>query len=271
MIPVVLNVRLFYKGLAVLLFSLSLVTSSVAGIIPPRAESQGHGKGELPEPSPRRFGFLLPRAFDPIDIIGPLDVLQALSRQTHLELVLLARTLEPVTTEPVSPAMNRFNSSFFPRFVPTHTYADNPPIDVLVVPGGAVSRSPDLQPEIAYIKEVFPSLQYFVTICTGAGIAAQAGVLDGHRATTNKAAWKDITAMGPKVKWVSPARWVEDGKVWSSSGVTSGIDLAFEFVKKKYDNGTAIANFIAGNMEHVIVSDWREDPFADQFDVPPSN
>jgi len=57
----------------------------------------------------------------------------------------------------------------------------------------------------------------------------------------------------------------------SPDQVTSGIDLAFEFVKKKYDNGTAIANFIAGNMEHVIVSDWREDPFADQFDVPPSN
>ncbi len=97
--------------------------------------------------------------------------------------------------------MNKFNSSFFPTVVPTHTYADNPPIDVLLVPGGAASRSPDLGPEIEYIRKIFPRLKYLITICTGAGIAAQAGVLDGYRATTNKAAWNTMVAMGPKVKW----------------------------------------------------------------------
>ncbi|KAK4241074.1 hypothetical protein C8A03DRAFT_30791 [Achaetomium macrosporum] len=223
-------------------------------------------------PSPVRFGFLLPRAFDVLDVFGPVEILQALSRQTHLELVLLGRTLEPVTTEPVSNAMNRFNSSFFPTVVPTHTYADNPPIDVLVIPGGAAARSPDLGPEIEYIRKVFPRLQYLITVCTGAGIAAQAGVLDGHRATTNKSAWKTITAMGPNVKWVSPARWVEDGKVWTSSGVTAGMDLTFEFIKQKYDNGTAIAEFAAGNMEHVMITDWRDDlGFGARFNVTPQN
>ncbi|KAL2160091.1 hypothetical protein VTH06DRAFT_1746 [Thermothelomyces fergusii] len=253
------------RSLAVLLFSLSLIASSAAGVIPPR------GEGQLSEPSPSRFGFLLPRAFDMVDVFGPLEVLQMLAQETHLELALLARTLEPVTTEPVHPAMNPFNSSFWPRVVPTHTFADAPPLDVLFVPGGLASRSPDLGPEIAYIRDVFPSLRYLITICTGAGIAAQAGVLDGYRATTNKAAWNIITPMGPNVKWVSPARWVEDGKVWSSSGVTSGIDLTFEFVKQKYENGTAIAEVIAGRIEHLIVTDWRDDPFADRFNVPPSN
>ncbi len=154
-----------------------------------------------PKLNPRRIGVLLPRAFSVLDVFGPLEILQALSRQTQLELSLLGRTLDPATTQPVSAAMNRFNSSFFPTVVPTHTYADNPPIDVLIIPGGAAARSPDLGPEIEYIKKVFPSLEYLVTICTGAGIAAQAGVLDGHRATTNKAAWDTMVAMGPKVKW----------------------------------------------------------------------
>ncbi|AEO61577.1 hypothetical protein MYCTH_2070906 [Thermothelomyces thermophilus ATCC 42464] len=271
MMPAIANFKLLSKSLAVLLFSLSLITSSAAGIIPPRIESQSRENGNPSKPSPRRFGFVLPRAFDAVDIFGPIEILQALSRQTHLELALLGRTLEPVTTEPANAAMNKFNSSFWPRIVPTHTFADSPALDVLFVPGGAAARSPDLGPEIAYVRDVFPSLRYLITICTGAGIAAQAGVLDGHRATTNKAAWDEITAMGPNVKWVSPARWVEDGKVWSSSGVASGIDLTFEFVKQKYENGTAIAQMIAGRIEHVIVSDWRDDPFADQFNVPPSN
>jgi transcriptional regulator GlxA family with amidase domain len=97
--------------------------------------------------------------------------------------------------------MNRFNSSFWPSFVPTDTYADNPPIQVLLIPGGAAARSPDLGPELEYIRKVTPSLQYLITICTGAGIAAQAGVLDGHRATTNKRAWNEMIPRGPNVKW----------------------------------------------------------------------
>lgn len=136
-----------------------------------------------------------------LDVFGPLEIFQALSRQTHLELSLLGRTLDPISTAPLSAAMNKFNSSFYPAVVTTHTYADNPPIDVLVVPGGAASRNPDLGPEKEYIRTVFPKLEYLITICTGAGIAAQSGVLDGHRATTNKAAWNTMVPMGPKVKW----------------------------------------------------------------------
>jgi putative intracellular protease/amidase len=142
---------------------------------------------------------MLPRAFSVMDVFGPLELFQALSRQTYLDLVLLSRTLDPATTEPEH--MKHGNSSFFPTVNPTHTYANAPPIDVLVVPGGMGSRSPDLGPEIEYIQKVFPDLKYLITICTGSGIAAQAGVLDGHRATTNKAAWESMTAKGPNVKW----------------------------------------------------------------------
>ena len=49
------------------------------------------------------------------------------------------------------------------------------------------------------------------------------------------------------------------------------MDLTFEFVKQKYDNGTAIAESAAGAMEHTIITDWRDDPWADKFHVPPQN
>lgn len=154
-----------------------------------------------PQPPPRHFGVMLPRAFSVLDVFGPVEVFQALSRFTQLELSMVARTREPVTTALVNGSMNRFNSSFASSVVPTHAFDDDPPIDVLIVPGGAAARSPDLAPEVEYIRRVFPRLQYLITICTGAGIAAQSGVLDGHRATTNKAAWETMRAMGPEVKW----------------------------------------------------------------------
>ncbi|KAK4122595.1 class I glutamine amidotransferase-like protein [Parathielavia appendiculata] len=267
MLPVLSNPGLLITSLTVVM---SLISPAAGASVHSRTEDKSCGSGMYKSP-PRHFGFLLPRAFSVLDVFGPLEVFQALARQTKLDLSMLSRTMDPAKTETIHAAMNRFNSSFFPQVVVTHTYADKPPIDVLVVPGGAAARSPDLGPELEYIRKAFPKLKYLITICTGAGIAAQSGVMDGYRATTNKQAWKQMTAMGPKVKWVSPARWVEDGKVWSSSGVTAGIDLALEFIRQKYENGTAIAEAISGAIEHTPILDWREDPWAAKFNVTPQN
>ena len=63
-----------------------------------------------------------------------------------------------------------------------------------------------------------------VTVCTGAGLAAKAGILKGKQATTNKAAWAWATAQGEpgSIAWQKRARWVQDGNVWTSAGVTAG-------------------------------------------------
>lgn len=105
---------------------------------------------------------------------------------------------------------------------PTHSYS-NPPkdIEVLLVPGGPAANFGNVDIVINYVQDTFPNLKYLLTTCTGAGIAARAGVLDGKRATTNKKAWSIITPMGPQVQWVSPARWTVDGNIWTSSGVSN--------------------------------------------------
>ena len=130
---------------------------------------------------------------------------------------MIAETLDPVSSEP---GMNPPNSSFFPSVMPTHTFANAPPLDVLLVPGGGGMRAPNVKAQTDYIAKVFPTIPYFLTVCTGAGLAARAGVLDGRYATTNKIAWAEMNGYGPKVKWVAPARWVVDGNVWTSSGVS---------------------------------------------------
>ena len=84
-----------------------------------------------------------------------------------------------------------------------------------MIPGGLGTRAPGtgLDTTIAFIKARYPTVKYLISVCTGAGVVARAGVLDGKCATTNKLAWATTTPWGPKVKWVAEARWVQDGNV----------------------------------------------------------
>lgn len=136
-----------------------------------------------------------------------------------------------------------------------------------LVPGGLGTRAPasSLAPYVSFIASRFPSLTYLITICTGAGLAARAGVLDGLAATTNKRAWNATTALGPNVAWVPHARWVraDGGKVWTSSGVSAGIDATLAWMADVY--GEAVADDVSVGMEYTRVRDWRDDPWAGYY------
>ncbi|KAK7417164.1 hypothetical protein QQX98_004767 [Neonectria punicea] len=258
--------------------ALALLTTPFAAALPPHrhnsvslaaSNSTCVTPGAIPElqgSEIRNIGVVLFRAFDMIDIFGTLDPLQLLALSTQqMKLHLVAASLDPVTSEPIT--MNSFNSSFWPVVQPTNTFDEDLDLDVLIVPGGPGARSASLQAEIAYIQKMFPEVDILMTICTGAGIAARAGVLDGHMATTNKNAWDTIKAMGPKVNWVTPARFVIDGKIWSSSGVTSALDLVFAFIETYWgsDRSETIANII----EHEP-KEAEDDPFSERFGITPS-
>lgn len=218
--------------------------------------------------TPTRYGYVLFPGFQAIDVFGPLDALNTLSWSHNITLSLIAKTTDPVSTVVKDPAYNRVNSSFGESVVPTHTFETAPPLDVLLVPGGIGTRAPNLDEEIAFIKATYPKLHSLITVCTGAGLAARAGVLDGKKATTNKAAWASTTALGPRVKWITHARWVQDGNIWTSSGVTAGIDVLFAWLEAVYGNATAtrVANSL--EYERHLNSSW--DPFADLYNLPPN-
>lgn len=211
------------------------------------------------------YGMLLFQAFESLDVFGPLDALQMLSRQYKMELALVSATANPVTTKPRAPSMNPKNSSFFQSVVPTHTLDNAPDLDVLIIPGGLGTRAPDLDNIINYIKMTHPKLKYLITVCTGAGLAARAGILDGKKATTNKASWASTTALGPKVKWVSHARWTVDGNIWTSSGISAGLDVTLAFIEHIY--GENVATGLANSMEYQWHRDPHWDPFATIFNV----
>ena len=124
---------------------------------------------------PLSYGALLFPGFEILDIAGPLEALNTLSRmpgQEGMTLSVLARTKYPITPTPPNGQGENFAGA--QQWVPTHTLDDAPDIDVLLVPGGFGSLPPaDTTAEVDFIKKVFPSLKYLFTICTGAALAAQ--------------------------------------------------------------------------------------------------
>lgn len=191
-----------------------------------------------------------------------------------MNLYVIAETMHPVSTkrpgrgqDDAAGHQERVGSVFEQHILPTHTFRDAPPLDVMIVPGGAGTRLvPNIEAAVAFIRETChqeASLQYLITICTGAGLAARAGVLDGHRATTNKLAWEETVVLGPKVEWVRRARWVraDGGRIWTASGISAGIDVTFAWIAEVY--GEEVAAQVARRMEYRRVTDSEDDPFAD--------
>ncbi|KEF58571.1 uncharacterized protein A1O9_06497 [Exophiala aquamarina CBS 119918] len=187
-------------------------------------------------PVPTSYGFILFPAFEVIDVFGPLSPLNLLSLNQKMNLHLLSNSLSATSTRPHATAMNSANSFFAESIPPTHTHSPPQP------------PAADIQPHIDFLAATYPKLQYLVTVCTGAGLAARAGVLDGRRATTSKREWNATTSLRPQVNWVSHARWLRDGNVFSGSGVTAAIDTTLAFIEHVYENDTATE--IANSIEH---------------------
>lgn len=130
---------------------------------------------------PSKYGVVLFTGFQALDVFGPLDALNILAQSRPLELSILASSPEPVSTA-LAPG------GFGQSVVPTHTFDGAPAdLEVLLIPGGRGTRDAAvIQPAVGFLRGRFPRLRYLLTVCTGSALAAEAGVLDGRRATSNK-------------------------------------------------------------------------------------
>ena len=101
----------------------------------------------------------------------------------QMNLAIIAETLQPVSTKS---HRNPYQSNFGRSIVPTHTFDTAPPLEVLIVPASFGNRDPSIQTMVDFFEKRYPELRYLITICTGATLAARAGILDGKHATSNK-------------------------------------------------------------------------------------
>lgn len=132
---------------------------------------------------------------------------------------------------------------------------------ILFIPGGMGTRK--LVEDESFLKSLKSAAKqsgYCLSICTGSALFAKCGVLNFKKATSNKKAFDWVQSLESSVKWIKKARWVSDGKFYTSSGVSAGIDMALGFVCDRFSRQTALK--IAEDIEYLWNSDSSNDIFA---------
>ncbi|CAB4385362.1 ThiJ/PfpI domain-containing protein [Rhizophagus irregularis] len=203
---------------------------------------------------PKEFftvGALLYKDYDLLDVNGSLRMLGSL--KANFNIITITQTGEHVT-------------SFTPQIANyiNYNFENCPDFDILFIPGGVGTRD-ELENSVFldFIKQRVPKVKYVLTVCTGSGLLAKTGLLDGKKATTNKLVWNWMTSFGPNVEWVRKARWVVDGKFYTSSGVSAGMDMVLGFISDIY--GKEEADKVALEAEYQWHDDPHWDPFADKL------
>lgn len=133
-------------------------------------------------------------------------------------------------------------------------------IDTLFIPGGTGARTLIFESDyINQLKQLAQKSRYVLTVCTGSALLAKSGLLDGKRATSNKLSFEWVKTSSLQTQWIEKARWVTDGKYYTSSGISAGMDMALAFVQDRA--GETVARQIATRIEYR----WQQDSQQDEF------
>ena len=200
---------------------------------------------EAAQPPTKLLGVVLFEGFELLDVFGPLEMFGNLGGL--LDVVLVARQAGPV------------GSRQGPQVVAAHGFADCPPLDLVMVPGGQVQDQLEDEAMLRFLRDSSAAAELTTTVCNGSHLLAAAGVLDGRNATTNKLLFTQIAEAEPSVNWVAEARWVDDGDIVSASGVSAGMDMSLHVVARLF--GEETAELIAQGTEY----EWHRDPGWDPF------
>ncbi|WP_320036442.1 DJ-1/PfpI family protein [Halarcobacter sp.] len=120
-----------------------------------------------------------------------------------------------------------------------YTISNSPNIDVLIVVGGIHTAQLEKENVIKWIKEVSKKAQITASVCTGAFLLAKAGVIKEHTVTTH---WEDIPDLQkdfPLLNVVNDVRWVDEGDIITSAGISAGIDMSLYLISKIYNEELA--------------------------------
>lgn len=192
-------------------------------------------------PAPRRVVLPVFDEVDLLDVAGPCEVFAIADR------MLGGATYDLLVAARVPGAVRTFGGL---PLLAEHALDDvRPPIDTLLVPGGAqVSAAGRVEPVVpAYVVDhvarLTPLARRVASVCTGAHVLAAAGVLDGYRATTHWATARQLAQDHPQVAVDPEPIYLRDGRIWTSAGLSSGVDLALALVAD--DHGDNLARAVA--------------------------
>ncbi|MBO9343693.1 MAG: DJ-1/PfpI family protein [Roseiflexus sp.] len=193
-------------------------------------------------PRKRTVAILIFDDVELLDFAGPFEVFSSVRNLTGdherlMDVFAVAESLTPV----------RCRNGLVVQ--PERTIDECPPVDVLVIPGGAGVR-PALERSnlVEWVRTRAQEAELTVSVCTGSFLLAQAGLLSGRPATTH---WERINEMRerfPDVEIVEDERWVDTGEIITAAGVSAGIDVALHVVRRLY--GADVARATALGIEY---------------------
>ena len=132
--------------------------------------------------------------------------------------------------------------------------------EILLVPGGQGTRAlVKHEPMLNQVRRLAEGAEWVTSVCTGAGVLAAAGVLDGRRATSNKLSFDWVRSCSDRDEWMPMARWVEDGKYVTSGGVAAGMDMTLALIARLLS--LEVAEKVAFGVEY----DWHREAGWDPF------
>ena len=184
------------------------------------------------------IGILIFDQVEELDFVGPFEVLSYVNKiqPNSTKVLLLAEAADLV---------HAYNGL---RIIPDTTINACPKLDVLVVPGGKGRLSAMRNTVIKeFIQKQTATAQYIASVCTGAFLLAEAGLLTGRKATTYHTAFPELKAYSVQV---SPAKVVQDGNIITSGGVSSGLELGFYLLRELFNAN--LAQEVADKIEYNV-------------------
>jgi len=187
---------------------------------------------------PLTTGILLFEDFEELDAVGPWEVFAMARMNGHEEdrVVTIAERAGPM------------RAAKGMRMIPDHAFADAPPLDVLVVPGGQGTRREAENPALLeWLRKAAEPCTWVTSVCTGSLLLHAAGLARGRRVTTHWAFVAQLRERGD-VEVLERVRYVRDGNLVTSAGVSAGIDMALWLVGQLH--GPAHARLTQKLMEY---------------------
>jgi transcriptional regulator GlxA family with amidase domain len=181
-----------------------------------------------------KVAILLYDGVEIIDFAGPWEVFG----QAELDVFSVSETGEPVATV------------FGMTVTPDYSFASSPEPDLVLVPGGNIGIAKSRPKVMQWIRDRADKADHLLSVCNGAFILADLGLLDGKRATTVRGGLADLAERYPRVEVVPGARFTDNGSVLTSAGLSAGIDAALHLVGRL--QGLEAARKVARDLEY----DW---------------
>ena len=180
-----------------------------------------------------KVALFVPSGAELLDFAGPGE---AFTQATGFKVYLVSLSEEPI------------RSQGFMTITPNYSYKNCPKPDIILIPGGGTGRIINEPEAIQWVKEHYENGGTVLTVCTGASVAAKAGLLEGKKATTYHTAFDYVQGYCSDCELLKGVRYVDNGLIITTAGISAGIDGALHLISRI--KGQDIAEEAARNMEY---------------------